>query len=459
MTERSDRGEPLEPTPERFRALAERLLAFTEEERARTLEAPMRRPSGTVREPRTGAVRARGLDAALDELRAAAADSWDTASPRYLGFIPGGGLPTAALADFVALALNRYVGIRAMAPALAGLETSVVRWLSELVGYADTGSGVLTSGGSASILTALVAAREARLAGKPDAANATLYVSEQAHGSVRKAARTAGFAEGAVRMVPVDARFRMNPRALEALMRDDAARGQRPFLVVASAGTTNTGAIDPLTDVCSVAARHDAWVHADAAYGGFFLLTERGKRWLAGIERCDSVTLDPHKGLFLPYGTGALVVRRGADLSRAFATEAGYLRDVRDDDDASFAELSFEMSREFRGLRVWLPLELHGAGRFRDALDDKLDLAVHAYRELSRDERLELLDEPQLTTVVFRPRRGDSTALLDAVNASGRAFLSSTVLGGKVAIRMCILSFRTERRHVDDAIAAIRAAL
>ncbi|HVR18473.1 MAG TPA: pyridoxal-dependent decarboxylase [Polyangiaceae bacterium] len=456
----SERGEPLEPTPERFRALAERLLAFTEQERARTLEEPMRRPRHAAPTPELDATHPAGLDAALAELREAVLDSWNTTSPRYMGFIPGGGLPTAALADFVALAMNRYVGIRTMAPALAGLETSVVRWLSDLVGYSESALGVLTSGGSASILTAVVAAREARLSTRHDASHATLYVSEQTHGSVRKAARTAGFPSDAVRSVPVDACYRMNPRALDAIMRDDAARGRRPFLVVASAGTTNTGAIDPLVDVCSVGARHGAWVHADAAYGGFFLLTERGKRLLAGVERCDSVTLDPHKGMFLPYGTGALVVRRGTDLSRAFALSAGYLRDVRlEESEPSFVDLSFEMSREFRGLRLWLPLKLHGADRFRDALDEKLDLAAHAYRELSRDDRLELLDEPQLTTLVFRPRHGDANALLEAVNASGRAFLSSTVLDGKVTVRMCILGFRTERRHVDDAIAAIRASL
>jgi aromatic-L-amino-acid decarboxylase len=164
--------------------------------------------------------------------------------------------------------------------------------------------------------------------------------------------------------------------------------------------------------------------------------------------------------MFLPYGTGALVVRRRSALPEAFATNAGYLRDMAfDEDEPNFIDRSFEMSREFRGLRVWLPLRLHGAAAFRDALDEKLDLAAHAHRELSKDARLEIVDEPQLTTLVFRPRNGDATALLDAVKSSGRAFLSSTVLGGKPAVRMCILSFRTGQKHVDEAISAIRAAL
>jgi aromatic-L-amino-acid decarboxylase len=252
----------------------------------------------------------------------------------------------------------------------------------------------------------------------------------------------------------------MDATALDELMAADRAAGRRPFLVVASAGTTNTGSVDPIGRVCDVAERHAAWVHADAAYGGFFLLTERGRRLLKDIHRCDSVTLDPHKGLFLPYGTGALVVKNGARLSNAFASRAGYLRDMHTDEaEPNFTDLSFEMSRDFRGLRVWLPLRLHGVTAFRDALDEKLDLAAHAHRELSRDERLEVLMEPELSTVVFRPRHTDATALLDRVNSSGRAFLSSTVLRDGPAVRMCILSFRTGRSHVDDAIGAIRAAL
>jgi aromatic-L-amino-acid decarboxylase len=252
----------------------------------------------------------------------------------------------------------------------------------------------------------------------------------------------------------------MDPDALGELMRADADAGRRPFLVVASAGTTNTGSVDPLGRVCDVAERHGAWVHADAAYGGFFTLTERGRKLLEDLRRCDSVTLDPHKGMFLPYGTGALVVKKGSELARAFRSNAGYLRDMATGDaEPSFTDLSFEMSRDFRGLRVWLPLRLHGVSAFQKALDEKLDLAAHAYRELSRDERLEILDEPQLSTLVFRPKQGDGAALLDAVNSSGRAFLSSTLIEGSVAVRMCILSFRTEKRHVDEAISAIKAAL
>jgi len=451
---------PLDPSPSELRALAERCFAFAEEHRSAALEEPMRRPPPTNGAPKLDAESPVGLSTALEELRGAVAASWNTTSPRYMGFIPGGGLPTAALADFVALAVNRYVGIRAMAPALAGIESSVVRWLSDLIGYPETALGVLTSGGSASILTAIVAAREALLPPSAAYLRGTLYVSEEAHASVRKAARAAGFLTDSIRTVPVDARFRMDVGALDELMRADRDAGRKPFLVVASAGTTNTGAVDPIGRVCDVAERHGAWVHADGAYGGFFLLTERGRKLLGDLSRCDSVTLDPHKGLFLPYGTGALVVKRGATLARAFATNASYLRDVSADEaEPNFTDLSFEMSRDFRGLRVWLPLRLHGVGAFRDALDEKLDLTAHAYRELSRDERLEILAEPELSTLVFRPRNGDGAALLDAVNSSGRTFLSSTVLGGKVAVRMCILCFRTERCHVDDAIAAIRAAL
>ena len=460
MSRGADRAHPLEPTPDAFRELVESCLVFTERERARTLEEPMKRPNGALSMLPFDPAHPASLEAVLDELGSALSESWDTASPRYMGFVPGGGLPTAALADFVALALNRYVGIRGMAAGFAAIEASVLEWLGNLIGYPETALGVLTSGGSTSILTAIIAARDALLPASAAFLEGTLYVSEQGHASVRKAARAAGFLSDSIRVVPVDARYRMDPRALDELMSADRAAGRRPFLVVASAGTTNTGAVDPIGPICDVAEKYAVWVHADAAYGGFFLLTERGRKKLEHLERCDSVTLDPHKGMFLPYGTGALVVRRGSALQEAFATNASYLRDMAfDEAEPNFIDRSFEMSREFRGLRVWLPLRLHGTAAFRAALDEKLDLSAYAHHELSRDPRLEILDEPQLTTLVFRPRNGDGTALLDRVKSSGRVFLSSTMLGGTPAVRMCILSFRTQQKHVDEAISAIRAAL
>ena len=232
--------------------------------------------------------------------------------------------------------------------------------------------------------------------------------------------------------------------------------------MVANVGTTNTGAIDPLPEVLEIAREHGLWVHADAAYGGFFRLAKEGEALLAGLERCDSITLDPHKGLFLPYGLGALLVRDGDALARVHREGASYVQDVTREGSLGFADLSPELSRDFRGLRLWLPLVLHGLAAFREQLDEKLALARWAYRELASDEHFELLDEPQLSVVAFRLRAPADEAdrlgpqLLRRVNDKKRVFLSSTTLRGRYALRLCVLSFRTHQERVEDAVRALR---
>jgi len=254
----------------------------------------------------------------------------------------------------------------------------------------------------------------------------------------------------------------MNVGALRDAIRVDRVAGRRPFLVVPSAGTTNTGAIDPLGDVADVAAAENLWMHADAAYGGFFQLTDRGRDRFRGIERADSITLDPHKGMFLPYGTGSLVVRDGALLREAHYEGAEYLQDVaREGELPNFTEYSPELSRDFRGLRVWMPLKLHGVAAFRDALDEKLDLAAYLYGALAGQVELELPWEPQLTVVPFRLAGGEDPAnqrFLDRINASKRVFLSSTMLQGRYTLRACILNHRTHRDRIDEAIEIIAKA-
>lgn len=403
----------------------------------------------------------RPLGEILERLGPAVAKSFNTAAPGYLAFIPGGGIYAAALADFVACAVNRYVGVRVAAPALVQIEETAVRWMADLMGYPAGASGILTSGGSLSNLSAIVTARAARLH-EDELARGILYVSEETHRCVAKAARIAGFPARNVRLVPADARYRMLPDALETEVRADHARGLRPFLVVPSVGTTNTGAIDPLPAILEVARRHGLWVHGDAAYGGFFRIVKDGARLMPGLEECDSITLDPHKGLFLPYGTGCLLVRDGGALLRAHADSAHYLQDVASDDGPGFNDLSPELSRDFRGLRLWLPIQLHGLGPFRDALQEKLELTREAYDELRRDERFLILDEPQLSVIAFRLKGegGEADArneeLLRRVNARRRVFLSSTRLGGRYVLRICVLSFRTHADRMKDAVEALR---
>jgi len=402
----------------------------------------------------------RSLEAVLERLRPAIRKSFNTAGPGYLAFIPGGGIMSAALADFIAASTNRYVGVRPPAPALAQIEETAIAWLAQIMGYPKTAGGILTSGGSLSTLSAMVAARESRL---PDLSKGTLYVSEETHYCVPKAARIAGFRDGQVRRVAVDARRRMDMEALAHAVEADRMKGLKPFMIIANVGTTNTGAIDDIPRLLSVARSHSMWVHADAAYGGFFRLAGAGPGLMPEIEECDSITLDPHKGMFLPYGTGCLLVRDPENLKRAHSMDAEYLHDVRAQESANFSDLSPELSRDFRGLRIWLPLVLHGAEAFRDAIEEKLMLTRWAYDQLRQDSRFEILDEPQLSVIAFRlkGKQADADArsedLQRRVNARGRVFLSSTRLDGRYVIRLCVLSFRTHMDRVREAVETIKA--
>jgi aromatic-L-amino-acid/L-tryptophan decarboxylase len=358
------------------------------------------------------------------------------------------------------MTVNRFPNLWEVAPGLAQIEQNVARWLCDLFDYPSEARGILTTGGSMANLSAIVTARHVKLG--EDFADGTYYVSEQAHASVTKAAAIAGLPRRSLRLVPVDRELRMEADALARMVKQDRADGLRPFLVVPAAGTTNTGAIDPLDDVASIASDEDLWLHVDAAYGGFFQLTDRGRSWFRGIERADSITLDPHKGLFLPYGTGSLIVRDGAALRDAHFVGAAYLQDRMPEAELpNVHEYSLELSRDHRGFRVWLPLVVHGVRAFRDALDEKLDLAEHLHSALADSPGIETLWRPQLTVVSFRLANGDEVAnraFLARINASGRILVSSTTVDGQYFLRACIVSHRTHRNRIDEAIGIVRTA-
>lgn len=382
------------------------------------------------------------------------------ASPRAFGYIPGGGLYPAALGGFLADVSNRYAGIFFAAPGAVRLETQLIRWLAELVGYpAAAAGGDLTSGGSIANLSAIVAARDAHGVTAADLARRVVYLSEQSHHSLGKALKIAGLGECVVRFVAVDARWRMDADALAASIAADRRAGLLPWLVVATAGTTDVGAIDPLPAIADVAGAEQLWLHVDAAYGGAFLLCEPGRTKLAGIERSDSAVIDPHKGLFLPFGTGALVVRDRQHLVAANRYHASYMQDaVRPEVELSPADLSPELSRPFRGLRLWLPLKLFGLAPFRAALEEKLLLAQHFHSRLSALDGWEVGPEPDLSVVTYRfvPPRGDAdefnARLIAAVQQDGRIFISSTRLNGRFTLRLAVLNFRTHLAEVELAL-------
>ncbi len=398
--------------------------------------------------------------------------SFNTAAPSYMAYIPSGGLFHSAVADLIADSVNRYVGVWLAAPGLAQLETNVVRWLCEMVGYPHTAGGILTSGGSLANFTAVVTARQERL--PEDFLRGTLYVSEQVHHSILKAATLAGFPARNTRPVAVDGSFRLRLDELERQLAADRRDGYQPFLVVASAGTTNTGSVDDLEALADLAEQHQLWLHTDAAYGGFFALTERGRDVMQGLHRADSITLDPHKGLFLPYGNGSLLVRDPETLRRTHSIQADYMPSMQADDDrVDFCEISPELSRDFRGLRTWLPIKMHGIGVFRSNLDEKLDLARWAAAELVKIPDIELVADPQLSLVVFRlvpdgvpaPELDQlNQSLLENINRRQHVFLTGTALrdlpkGGAFVLRICVLSFRTHRSHVEACIADVRLAV
>lgn len=477
---RHDDGTPLEPD----RAAMRRLLAEVGERLVEHLATIGEQPTSQVaggrklahalREPmpERGAPLERVLRLLFGRVVPA---SLNTASPGYMAYIPGGGLYTAALADLVALGTNRYATLWQAGPGLAQIEKNVLDWIAASLGMPEATSGIFTSGGSLANLTAIVTARHDRL--PPDFLRGTLYCSDQIHHSVTKAARIAGFPSERVRVLPSDAELRLDPNRLEAAIAADRALGLSPFSVVASAGTTNTGAIDPLDAIAKICARERLWLHVDAAYGGFFAWTERGRARLGGIELADSVTLDPHKSLFLPYGTGCLLVRDREALRRAHAERGAYLPAQGPDPDwVDACDLSPELSREARGLRVWLPLKLHGARAFREALDEKIDLARHAADAIAKMSGMRLVTQPELSLFAFR-YEGDGQCseaeleavnrkLLAAINARQRAFLTGTTLppapgsgDARFVLRLCVLSVRTHREHVDRALEDLEAAL
>jgi aromatic-L-amino-acid decarboxylase len=460
---------PLEPTGAQMREIGEAALKFVADQISALPDSPASDLEGfeALADRFRGAPPEGGGDLGprLADLEIAVSKSFNTAAPGYLAYIPGGGLYTAAVADFLALGVNRYVGLWAPSPLLVQIEDSVVRWLCDLFGFPAEARGFLSSGGSTANFSATVTARKAML--PENFLDGVIYVTDQVHASVTKAASLAGFPKRSVQIVETTSEHRMNVDALRVMVRDDRRRGLKPFMVVASAGTTNTGTVDPIAEIAELAELEHLWLHVDGAYGGAFQMTERGRERFRGIERANSVTFDPHKGMFLPYGTGALIVRDGAALRFAHQSQADYLQDLAPDSELpNYSEYSPELSREFRGLRVWLPLQLHGVAAFREALDEKLDLARHVYESLSEIPGLEAPLEPDLSIVAFRLSAATTAnpdelnrRLLDLINASGRVFLSSTVLDERFTLRAAVLSHRTHRDRIDEAIEIVRSSV
>jgi glutamate/tyrosine decarboxylase-like PLP-dependent enzyme len=340
----------------------------------------------------------------------------------------------------------------------------LLSWLAQEVGYPDDARGDLASGGSIATLSAVVAARQRHDIRARDVDKSVVYVTDLTHHCLAKALQVAGLAECQTRRVQLDADYRMDALALRESIAADRVAGLQPWLIGASAGTTDLGTVDPLDRLADIATKNNLWLHVDAAYGGAFVLCDEGRRRLAGIEKSDSLIINPHKGMFLPTGLGIVLVRDGAALFDAFHERRPYMQDMEGmgaDQAHSACDFSPELTRPFRGLRLWLPLKLAGVGAFRAALEEKLLLAGYFYERIGQLDGFVTGPPPDLSIVAFRyqPSQGDANdfnrRLFEAIRDDGRIFLSTTTLDGMFTLRLAVLAYHSHRQDVDIALEVI----
>jgi aromatic-L-amino-acid decarboxylase len=387
--------------------------------------------------------------------------------PSFFGYIPGAGTWPGALGDLIGAAMNVDAGAWHEAAGPSQLELTVIDWFRQWIGYPTEAAGILVSGGSAANLTAIACAREALVG--PMSPRIVAYTSDQTHSSLARAVRHLGFRPDQIRVPPSDSAFRLRPADLQAAMDADVAAGRLPFLVSANAGTTSSGAIDPLGELARICRERGVWLHVDAAYGGFAVLTDRGRQLLAGLELADSVTLDPHKWLAMPFEVGCLMVRSGELLERAFELHPEYLHERAHSGGPDFADRGLQLTRASRAFKVWLSLQTFGVAAFRRSIDRAIDQALAAQRRIEADDRLELITPASLGVLTFRHRGAadDTAAQVDQRNAAivaelGRSsdvFVTSTVIGGRYAIRLCVLNHTSDDEDIAHAIDRVASSM
>lgn len=383
--------------------------------------------------------------------------------PRFHAYIPAPSSFAGAVGEMLAAGTNPFVGTWLGGATLSALELTVLRWITEMLGCDELSAGILTSGGSMANLVGLATAR-AKF-GLEVLDGGAIYVSREGHASLVKAAKILGFADDTIRIVDVDDRCRMLTNHLVERIAADRSDGRTPFFVCANAGTTNTGAIDPIADIADVCAQKDLWFHIDAAYGGFAAMVPEVRMQMAGFDRADSMTLDPHKWLYCPMGVGCALVRDEKLLESAFSTEGHYLKDIPDDE-INFLNRGPELSRPARVLSVWMVIRSVGVNGLRYQIEEDIRLAHVAAELLREDDRLEVLP-PGLSIVPFRHRRlnreseeqraARDTALMEATLADGELMVSTTRLAGISTLRFVVMNHRTSEEDVQRSVKKIRA--
>jgi len=458
---------PLELTPEDFDILADRVCRAASDYLAgldgrRSFPATSGTATAEVFErplPEEGA----GI-AAFDDL-AAIADHSRPGNARFFGYVLGSGEPVAAIGDLYASVLNQNVTAWRSAPAAVTIERTVLRWLAEAVGC-EGFTGSLVGGGSSANLMGLAMAREARAPANEDGARpCAVYASAEVHMSVPKALAILGVGRANLRLVPVDEGLRMRTDALERAIGQDRRAGIQAIAVVATAGTTSTGAIDPLREIARIAQAHDLWLHVDGAYGGLAALAAPGQ--FAGLSQADSISLDAHKWLYQPLDCSALLYRDAGTARRTFAHTGEYARSLTDDPVEGFAffEESLELSRRFRALKLWLSLRYHGVGQFREAIRRDLRHAQLLAQLITAEPALELLAPVELSTVCFRWKDAPdgeadqrNAAILREILRRGRVYLSNASVRGAFALRACIVNHRSTEADIAAVVEEVLAA-
>jgi glutamate/tyrosine decarboxylase-like PLP-dependent enzyme len=388
--------------------------------------------------------------------------------PRFYAFVPSPTNFVSVIGDLLISGHNLFAGHWMAASAAGQIEINVIDWLNELVGFPKEGGGILVSGGSMANLSAIATAREARLGGPNE--KAIVYCSDQTHSSMAKGLRILGFRPEQKRTIATDDGFRMSIPALEAAIAEDRTAGRLPFCVVANGGTTNTGAIDPLGGLADICARENLWLHVDGAYGAAAAITKRGRAALAGLERADSITLDPHKWLFQPYELGCLLVRDASVLNKAFRVEdedhADYLEDVvrHVQHDVNFYECGIQLTRSFKALKLWLSMRAFGLGEFRRGIEAGFEMADHAERTLRAAGMWEIVTPSQMGIVTFRWSDASKSekqidaitrGTVDLMREDGYALVMSTALNHRPVLRLCPINPGTNAGEIEETIARL----
>jgi len=396
------------------------------------------------------------LEFVLDKVMA---NSGNMAHPRSFSFVPGPSNYISVMADTLATGYNVFAGGWAGSPAAAELEIITIQWLLKIFGFPQKkGGGIFTSGGSMANLTAVVTAR--RIKCGSDFSKAVIYLSDQAHSSNIKAIRVLGFRKEQIRVIPTDNEFKFGVTKLRNCIAKDRLEGLQPLCLIATAGTTNTGTVDPLVELGKICKKEDIWFHIDGAYGGAAYLTKKGRELMKGIEKADSLTVDPHKWFFQPYEMGCLLVRNHKNLSHTFTEKPEYLRDIEGNtSEINFYDHGIQLTRRFRALQLYMSLKTFGLKQFRDAITYNIELAEAVENHLRGSKSWQVVFPATLAVVNFRynPIEKDySEKQLDAINqyiskqvvASRKALLVTTLLHGQVVLRMCLINPRTTMEDV-----------